>query len=109
MKYIFIILAIIIILSASIYLSCSKEKYTNMAGFNVPQSVCGNLTLGDCLETSTCGWCMNDNFTSMCVAGDVHGPKNTVCKKYYSNDPWTRSVLANDNDFQEYLEQPIFS
>lgn len=84
------------------WMHSKKEKLTNSAGYYADTKQCGTLEMRDCLNTSNCVWCVNDNFASQCVAGTKDGATNATCKKYYSNDPWTRSVLANDNDFQKF-------
>lgn len=75
--------------------SCNEHfngKYGNMCNND-----CGSKTMGQCLECADCGYCIND-FSSQCVPGDVHGPYNGSCKKWYQNDPFTRAVLSNDNN-----------
>lgn len=66
---------------------------------------CDSKTLGQCLECTDCGFCIND-FWSGCVKGDVHGPYSGTCKKWYHNDPFTRAELSNDNDSQ-FANEPI--
>jgi hypothetical protein len=68
---------------------------------------CESKTLADCLECADCGYCMND-FSSKCVAGDVHGPFEGKCQKWYQNDPYTRAVLSNNRDYKTYEDEPIF-
>jgi hypothetical protein len=103
--YIIILIAILVSLVYSTHL----DQFTNMAGYYSDQ--CEDKTLRDCLECANCGWCMNDNFSSQCVAGDLHGAydKTKTCNKWYHNDVWTRSVLANDSDYDKYNAYPIFT
>lgn len=68
---------------------------------------CDSKTFGECLECADCGFCIND-FSSKCVSGDVHGPFEGKCQKWYQNDPFTRAELSNDRDYQTYEDEPIF-
>ena len=107
LKYIaiFVIFIVIIII---IWKKSMNELFTNEIGYFSKPSDCDSMTLKDCLSMSTCGWCMNDNFTSKCVAGDSHGPTNATCKKYYSSDSWSRAEIAGDNDYTSPTDLPLF-
>ena len=88
------------------------EQFTNEQGGNFPSEECHDLTLGDCLKTSTCDWIMKDSldgFDSQCVSKtSKRYQKMHEYSKIYSNDDWSRSVLANDSDYKKYQDDPIF-
>jgi hypothetical protein len=88
-----------------------EEKFTNQSGgYMVDTSKCGSLTLKDCLNTSSCVWCMKKDtgFNSQCIPGNPNDQTiKQQCNRVYANDIWTRSVISNDNDYQHYLDMPI--
>ena len=86
-----------------------KEKFTNQSGgYMADTSKCSSLTLKDCLNTSSCVWCMKNGFSSQCVPGNPNNDSiKAKCDRVYANDVWTRSVLSNDNDYKEYEKLPI--
>jgi hypothetical protein len=65
-----------------------------------------DMPLGDCLNTTNYGWCMNNGFDSHCVPGTKDGPLYDKCDKWYHNDVWTRSVLSAD--WEKYYEEKMF-
>jgi hypothetical protein len=88
------------------------EPFTNEQGGNIPTSMCSSLTLGDCIKTSTCDWVMKDGLDgsdSQCVpkTSERYQRQNKY-SKIYSNDVWTRANLANDNDYKNYIDEPVF-
>jgi hypothetical protein len=84
------------------------ETFTNMAGYYTNQSDCSKMTLKNCLDTSTCAWCMGDNFSPKCVAGQTSDLlKDGKCKKVYANDVFTRALFSGDNDYTDALDLPI--
>ena len=106
---------IIIIVIAVIFLlkgksnKASGEKFTNASGYYTKPNDCDSMTLKDCLECSTCAWCMRNDFAPKCVAGNASDLiKSGQCKKVYANDTWTRSVMAGDNNYREAIDLPLF-
>lgn len=87
-------------------------KYMSKESFNERQGsycvTCNDKTFAQCLECADCGYCMND-FSAYCTKGDSHGPYSGTCKKWYHNDPFTRAVLSNDNDYIENTSKIIDS
>lgn len=78
-----------------------SESFTNSAGYFADQNTCDSMTLRDCLNTSTCGWCISDNFAPKCVPGTASDlVSNGMCKKVYANDAWTRAVVFGDNNYR---------
>lgn len=84
------------------------ELFTNIAGYYTNPTDCNNMTLRDCLSCSTCSWCMGDNFSPKCVAGQASDLLKTgQCQKVYSNDVFTRALLSGDNSYINNLNLPI--
>lgn len=112
---ILIVVVIIIIIGVIIYLlrgrsnESNGEKFTNASGYYTKPNDCDSMSLSDCMTASTCGWCMGDDFSPKCVAGNASDLlKSGQCKKVYANDAWTRSVMAGDNDYREAINLPLF-
>lgn len=110
MKIILIIIAIVVF--ALLYMIWNKkEKFTNQSGvFMNDPNQCSSLTLSNCLNSSSCVWCMNSEkgFNSQCIPGNPNDQSiKQQCDRVYANDVWTRSVLANDSDYQKYMDLPI--
>lgn len=105
--YSLIIAGIILVVVASIFMY-TRENFTNMAGYFTDKSSCSSMTLRDCMNTSTCSWCMGDEFSPKCVSGQSADLLSSgKCKKVYANDAWTRALLSADNDYVD-SKYPLF-
>lgn len=101
--YITILIIILFIITCLLH---NTEKYQNVgSGFttNDPKS-CNNLGMGDCLKMQNCGFAITNN-SEKCLSGDVYGPYDKQITKesgykWYHNDPYTRALIANDNNYR---------
>ncbi len=108
MKILFLFLFLIII----IILFKRKENFDSYGYGTVspnPYKECPTKNMTNCLKYQNCGFITTKDFNNRCVAGDVHGPYDKKIKyhKYYHNDPFTRALIANDNDYRD-MSKDIF-
>jgi hypothetical protein len=93
---IFIMLIIILIIYwlKVWYYDKKKEKFNGRYGTRCFK--CENKTLGECMECSDCGYCLNLDGSS-CMAGDFRGPydHNIKCNRWIQNDPWSSHQFVN--------------
>lgn len=105
-----IIISMIIILIILCLINNKKMEHFDSYGYGsvvpYPEKQCPTKNLTNCLKFQNCGYITTKDFNNRCVAGDVHGPYNKSIKyhKYYHNDPWTRAVIANDNNYRNMKE-----
>ena len=106
MKYIIYIIITIIILFNIIYFLNKKEKYQNVGtGFTTNNlNTCSNYNMTNCLKMQNCGYAIT-NHSEQCLPGNVYGPYNKKITKesgykWYHNDPFTRALIANDNNYR---------
>ena len=71
-----------------------------------PKKNCPKLNMTQCLKFQNCGYITTYDFNNRCVPGDPHGPldKKIKYQKYYHNDPFTRALIANDNNYRDMSE-----
>lgn len=88
----------------------SNENFVNDSGYFCDKDKCSAYTLSQCLNCANCSYCVKDGFSSQCVAGT---PSDVItsgkCDRVYANDPYTRSVLAGDNNYIDALHLPLFA
>lgn len=110
MELILLIIIIVLLLILAYILWNKKENFTNQAGVYAKTDQCSSLTLSNCLNSSSCVWCMKSDkgFDSQCIPGNPNDQSiKQQCDRIYANDDWTRSVLSNDSDYQKYMDLPI--
>lgn len=108
-KYVYLIILIIFIIVLLYNVSHANNKHENFDSYGYgtvtpnPDKECPTKNLTNCLKYQNCVYIMTKDFKNKCVAGDVYGPydKNIRYDKIYHNDPWTRSIVANDNDYKD--------
>ncbi len=103
--FLFLLLLILIII-------CNRhENFVSTYGTVAanPYKQCPTMNMTTCLRYQNCGFITTKNFNNRCVAGDVHGPYDKKLKyhKYYHNDPFTRALIANDNDYRN-MKNDVF-
>lgn len=101
----FILFFILICISTIIYI-LSNESYQNVGTGYVTQNTnkCNNLNMSECLKMQNCGYAVT-NHSEQCLAGNTYGPYNKKITKesgykWYHNDPYTRALIANDNNYR---------
>ena len=69
---------------------------------------CSSLTMKDCLNTSTCKYITSSQefIESKCVSKD--DKQNIEGLKIYTNDDYTRSLIANDNLYRN-ITTPVIN
>lgn len=71
-----------------------KEKFNGRYGTMCFK--CEDKTLGECMECSDCGYCINQD-KSQCLSGNFSGPYdgNVKCQRWIHNDPWSTFQFVN--------------
>lgn len=102
MIYVCIIIIIILYIAYHFINKKSNEKFSDYGYVAMNMKDCNDKTLTECLRFQNCGYVMTRDFNNRCVAGDVYGPYNKKIKydKWYHNDPYTRALIANDNNYR---------
>lgn len=111
---IFITVMIIILIIVINNIENIKELYENVGnGYATTYlKYCNSLDMTNCLKMQNCGYVITNN-NNRCVPGDMNGPYDKKIKesngyKWYHNDPYTRSLISNDTNYQD-MDNNIFS
>lgn len=108
-------LILIIAIIYLLYLLFNKNIYEHYDSYGYgsvvpnPEKQCPQKNMTNCLKFQNCGYITTKDFNNRCVAGDVHGPYDKSIKyhKYYHNDPYTRALIANDNNYRD-MKNSVF-
>jgi hypothetical protein len=111
MELIYLIIIIILLIILLFIIWNKQENFTNQSGVYLANAnQCSSLTMSNCLNSSSCVWCMKSEkgFDSQCIPGNPNDQSvKQQCDRVYANDVWTRSVLSNDSDYKKYMDLPI--